>query len=109
MEAPKHTLCKEHNFMVSHWDFAFAVQNTLTSLKEEASHNVERESIVDESDKACYVVQDKDSLEVTSDAHVDDCVMIEIRPAQKIQNFRTLRIECASTQFYRYSKQLCGS
>ena len=30
-------------------------------------------SIVDESDEVCYMVQENDSLEVTSETHLDDC------------------------------------
>ena len=44
----------------------------LSSLKEQLSNNVERESIVDESNEVCYMVQGNDSLEVTSDTHLDD-------------------------------------
>ena len=45
----------------------------MVSPKEETSHDVEREPIIDESDQACYIVQGIDSLEVTSDTHLDDC------------------------------------
>ena len=45
----------------------------MTSLKKQASNNLERESIGDESDQACYMVQGNDSLEVISDSHLDDC------------------------------------
>ena len=50
------SLSKNYLFMISLCDSTFAVWNTLTSLKEEALHNVERESIIDESDQACYMV-----------------------------------------------------
>jgi len=50
MDALKHTLSKEHISLVSHWDFVFAVWNILISHKEQVSHDVERESIGDESD-----------------------------------------------------------
>ena len=35
--------------------------------------------------------------------------LIEVLPAQKNTEFQNLRIECASTQYYCYSKWLCGS
>ena len=35
--------------------------------------------------------------------------LIEIKPAHKNIEFQNLRIVCASTQFYRNSKWLCGS
>jgi len=73
MDTLKQTLRKEHTSLISYCDSAFAVWNTLTYLKEQASNNVERESIGDESDQACYMVQGNDSLEVTSDSHLDDC------------------------------------
>ena len=47
--------------------------NTLSSLKEQVSNNVERELITDESDQTCYMVQGNESLEVTSESHLDDC------------------------------------
>ena len=59
--------------IISHFDSAFAVWNTLISHKEQASNISERESIGDESDQACYMVQENDSLEVTLDSHLDDC------------------------------------
>ena len=34
--------------------------------------------------------------------------LIEFLPAHKNIEFQNLRIECANTQFYRYSKWLCG-
>ena len=34
---------------------------------------METEPIVDESVQACYIVQENDSLEVTSNSHLDDC------------------------------------
>ena len=42
MDALKYILSKEHIFLISHCDFAFGVWNTLTSLKEQASNNLER-------------------------------------------------------------------
>ena len=59
--------------MVSHYDSTFAVWNTLTSLKEHASNNMERKPIVDESEQICYMVQGNDSLEVNLESHLDDC------------------------------------
>ena len=73
MNALKHTLRKEHLSLISHCDSAFAVWNTLTSLKEQASNNLGGEHIGDDSDEACYMVQGNDSLKVTSDTHLDDC------------------------------------
>ena len=52
MDALKHTLCKEHIFLVSRCDFTFAVWNTLISHKEQVSHDIERESNGNESDQA---------------------------------------------------------
>jgi len=49
------------------------VWNTLTSLKEQTSNNLEREPIGDESDKACYMVQGNDFLEITLESHLDEC------------------------------------
>ena len=60
--------------MISHYDFAFAMWNSLISPKEQTSHDVEREPIGDEPNEAYYMVQGNDSLEVTSDSHLDDCV-----------------------------------
>jgi len=72
MDALKYTLSKEHISLVSHCDSAFTVWNTLISHKEEASNISEKEPIVDKSDQACYMVQEIDSLEVTSDTNLDD-------------------------------------
>ena len=73
LHAVRQTLSKEYLSMISHCDSAFAVWNTLSSLKEQVSNNIEREPIVNESDQACYIVQGNDSLEVNSDTHLDDC------------------------------------
>jgi len=43
MDALKNTFCKEHISLISRCDSGFAVWNTLTSLKEQASSNLERE------------------------------------------------------------------
>ena len=59
--------------MVSHCGSAFVVWNTLISLEEQASYDVERESSEDESDQTCYKVQGNDPLEVISYSHLDDC------------------------------------
>ena len=67
------TLSKEHLYMVSDCDSAFAVWNTLTSLALQTTIYVEEESSGDESDQPYYIVQGKDSLEVNSDTHLDDC------------------------------------
>ena len=73
MHVLRQTLSKDHLSMISHCDSAFVIWNTLVSFKEQASHDVEREPIVDESDQACHMVQENDSLEVNSDSHLDDC------------------------------------
>ena len=73
MDALKYILSKEHIFLISHCDSTFALWNTLISHKEQTSHDIERESIGDESNQACYMVQGIDSLEVTSDSHLNDC------------------------------------
>ena len=65
MDALKYTLSKEHMSLVSHCDSIFAVWNTLISLKEQASNNVERDPIVDESDEVYYMVQENDSLKAS--------------------------------------------
>ena len=54
--ALKHTLSKDHLYMVSHYDSVFAVWNILTSPKQQMTNNVEGETIVDESDQACFMV-----------------------------------------------------
>ena len=56
MEALRHTLSKNHIFLISHCDFAFALWNILTSPEQQTTNNVEREAIVDESDEACSMV-----------------------------------------------------
>ena len=55
LDALKHSLSKDYLSMVSHCDSAFAVWNTLTSLKLQ-TNIVEKESSGDESDDACYKV-----------------------------------------------------
>jgi len=58
--------------MVSHCDSAFAVWNTSTSPKLQTMKYVEEESSRDESEQACYMVQENDSLEVNSDTQLND-------------------------------------
>ena len=65
--ALKHTLSKEHLSLISHCDSIFAVWNTLTSLKKQTTHILEKELIGDEYKQTCYMVQENDSLEVSSD------------------------------------------
>jgi len=72
MEALRRTLGKEHFSLISHCDSAFAVWNTLTSPKEQTTYVLEKVSSRDESDQACFMVQENDSLEVTSDTQLDD-------------------------------------
>ena len=54
--ALRQSLSKEYLFIISHYDSAFVMWNILTSLKEQASNNLEREPIGDESDEACCMV-----------------------------------------------------
>ena len=76
LDAIKQTLSKDYLSMVSHCDSAFAVWNTLISLKLQTMKYVEKKSSEDESDDACYMVQENDSLEVNSDTQLDDCATI---------------------------------
>ena len=46
---------------------------TLISPKEQTQHILGREPRRDESDKACFMVQGNNSLEITLDSHFDDC------------------------------------
>ena len=78
MEVLKHTLRIEYIFLISHCDSAFTVWNTLTSPEQQTTNKVEREAIVDESDETCYVVQEIDSLEVHSDTHLDDMLVLHV-------------------------------
>ena len=68
----RQSLSKDYLSIISHCDSDFTVWNTLTSLKEQASNNIERESIVNEFEQTGYIVQGNDSLEVMSDTHLDD-------------------------------------
>ena len=56
LHALRQTLSKDYLSMISHCDPAFIVWNTLSSLKEQASNNVVRKPIVNESDEACYMI-----------------------------------------------------
>ena len=56
IDALRQTRSKEYLFLISHCDSAFAMWNTLTSPKEQTTNILEKESIVDESDEACYIV-----------------------------------------------------
>ena len=73
LHALRQTLSKQYLSLLSHCDSAFAVWNTLISLKEQPSNYLGKEPIVDESDEACYMVQGIDSLEVKSDTYLDVC------------------------------------
>jgi len=73
LHALRQALSKENFYLISHCDSAFVVWNTLTSPKEQTTYVLEKESIGDESKQTCYMVQGNDSLEVTSDTHLDDC------------------------------------
>ena len=61
--ALKNALSKNYLSMVSHYDSAFTVQNTLTSQKLQTIINVEKESSGEECDQPCFMVQGNDSLE----------------------------------------------
>jgi len=49
------------------------VWNTLISLEEQPSNDVERESSEDSSDQACFMGQGNDSFEVILESNLDDC------------------------------------
>ena len=70
--ALRHTLSKDQFSMISHCDSAFAVWNTLTSPELQTINCLEKAPMVDEFDKACYMVQGNDSLEIISDTQLDD-------------------------------------
>ena len=61
LHALRQTLSKKNLSIISHCDSAFVVWNTMSSLKEQVSNNMEREPIIDESNQACYMVQGNDS------------------------------------------------
>ena len=71
LEALRSMLNKKYLSMVSNCDSAFAVWNTLTSSKLQTPTIVEDESSR-ESEQHCYMIQGNDSLEVNSDAQLDD-------------------------------------
>jgi len=73
LAALRQSLSKDHLFMIFHCDFAFRMWNTLSSLKEQHSNNVEREPMVDEFEQTCNMIQGNDSLKVTSKSHLDNC------------------------------------
>jgi len=52
LDALKHTLSKEYLYMVSYYDLAFTVWNTLISPEVQTTNNMERESSEDESDQS---------------------------------------------------------
>ena len=56
LEALRHTLNKDYLSIVSHWDSAFTVWNTLTSPELQTTNCVEKEPLVDESNETCYMV-----------------------------------------------------
>ena len=61
--------------MISHYDSTFIVWNTLISLKGQGqcSNDLERDSSDDESNQACFIVQENDSLEINLESNLDDC------------------------------------
>ena len=79
LEALRHTLSKEHFFLISYCDSAFPVWNILTSPKEQTTHILEKESSEDEFDQTCFMVHGNDSLEVISDTQVDDSTSSSFR------------------------------
>jgi len=56
LEALRHTLGKEHLSLISHCDSAFAMWNTLISLKKQVQYILEREPRRNESEQTCYIV-----------------------------------------------------
>jgi len=54
--ALRQSFSKDYLYMVSHCDSAFTVWNILTSPKEQTTNVLEKESIGDESDQACFMV-----------------------------------------------------
>ena len=72
IDALMHTLSKEQFSLISHYDSAFTVWNTLTSPELQTINYVGKEPFVDDSNETCYMVQGIDSLEVHSDTHIDD-------------------------------------
>ena len=71
-EALRYTLSKEHLSIVSHCDSAFAVSNTLTSLKLPTTNIMEKKSRKDESEQHCYMVQGNDVGPMAHHASFDD-------------------------------------
>ena len=65
MIALKQTLSNNYLFKVANCDSTFTVWNTLISLEDHIPNEMERESSEDDSDQACFMVQENDSLEVT--------------------------------------------
>ena len=55
--ALRQSLSKENISLISYYDSAFIVWNTLTSPKEQMTNVLEKEPIVDESEQTCYIVQ----------------------------------------------------
>ena len=70
LKALRASLSKEYLHVFSHYDFAFAVWNILTSPELQTIIN-KRKSSRDESDERCFMVQGNDSLEVHSDTQLD--------------------------------------
>ena len=72
LEALRCILNKEYLSMISQCDSAFALWNTLTSPKLQTPNIVEKEFSGDESEQACYMVQENDSHEANSKTQLDD-------------------------------------
>jgi len=73
LEVLRRTISKDYLSMISHCDSIFTVWNTLTSLNLQPMNHVEMESSGDESEQACYMVQENDSFEIHSETQLDDC------------------------------------
>ena len=71
LKALRASLSKEYLHVFSHYNFAFAVLNILTSPELQTLINKKRKSSRDESDQRCFMVQENDSLEVHSDTQLD--------------------------------------
>ena len=73
MVALKKILKNDYLCRIDNGDSAFSVWNMLISLEEQSSNDLERKSSEDDSNQACYMVQENDSSEVNSESELDDC------------------------------------
>jgi len=74
MIAHKKTLNNDYNSRVANCDSAFAVWNTLISLEEQNSNDMERESSEDDCDQECFMIQRNDPLEVNLESEINEDV-----------------------------------